>query len=115
MNDIEYFFAEDQGRYIVEINQKDLKEVSKILDKNSVHHEKLGVIVDKDVISSDLSYISDQLAEFSVVKTGYLKVLPQIYASARSVTEPEQNSTAVSSFSDSSPQIVYVETLNLVV
>ena len=58
--------------------------------------------VDKEVMSSELSYISDQLAEFSVVKTGYLKVLPQIYASAMSVTEPEQNSTAVSSFSDSS-------------
>jgi len=50
MSDIEYFFAEDQGRYIVEINQKDLKEVTKILDKNLVHHEKIGIIIDNDVI-----------------------------------------------------------------
>ena len=42
INEIEYFFAEDQGRYIIEINPKDLKEVNKILDKNSVHHEELG-------------------------------------------------------------------------
>ena len=50
MSQIEYFFAEDQGRYIVEINPKDLKDVAKILDKNSVHHEELGVIIDKDMI-----------------------------------------------------------------
>ena len=50
VNDIEYFFGEDQGRYIVEISQKDFKEVTKILDKNSVHHEKIGVIIDNDVI-----------------------------------------------------------------
>ena len=50
INEIEYFFSEDQGRYIIEIDPKDLKEVAKILDKNSVHHEKLGVIVDKDMI-----------------------------------------------------------------
>ena len=50
MNNIEYFFAEDQGRYLVEINQKNLVEVSKILDKNSIHHEKIGIIIEKDMI-----------------------------------------------------------------
>ena len=66
MNDIEYFFAEDQGRYIVEINQKDLKEVSKILDKNSVHHEKLGVIVDKDIIINDKTKVTiDELKAYN--------------------------------------------------
>ena len=65
MNDIEYFFAEDQGRYIVEINQKDLKEVSKILNKNSVHHEKLGTIVDKDVIINEKTKVTiDELKAF---------------------------------------------------
>ena len=44
INEIEYFFAEDQGRYIIEIDPKDLKEVIKILDSNSVHYDKLGVI-----------------------------------------------------------------------
>ena len=44
INEIEYFFAEDQGRYIIEIDPKDLKEVIKILDSNLVHYDKLGVI-----------------------------------------------------------------------
>ena len=66
MNDIEYFFAEDQGRYIVEINQKDLKEVSKILNKNSVHHEKLGIIVDKDVIINEKTKVTiDELKSYN--------------------------------------------------
>ena len=66
MNDFEYFFAEDQGRYIVEINQKDFKEVSKILDKNSVHHEKLGVIVDKDVIINEKTKVTiDELKAYN--------------------------------------------------
>ncbi len=66
MNDFEYFFAEDQGRYIVEINQKDFEEVSKILDKNSVHHEKLGVIVDKDVIINEKTKVTiDELKAYN--------------------------------------------------
>ena len=66
INEIEYFFAEDQGRYIVEINQKNLKEVSKILDKNSVHHEKLGVIVDKDIIINEKTKVTiDELKAYN--------------------------------------------------
>ena len=66
MNDVEYFFAEDQGRYIVEINQKDLKEVSKILDKNSVHHEKIGVIIEKDLIINNKTKITiDELKAYN--------------------------------------------------
>ena len=66
MSDFEYFFAEDQGRYIVEINQKDFKEVSEILDKNSVHHEKLGVIVDKDVIINEKTKVTiDELKAYN--------------------------------------------------
>ncbi len=66
MSDIEYLFAEDQGRYIVEIDQKDLKEVSKILDKNSVHHEKLGIIVDKDVIINEKTKVTiDELKAYN--------------------------------------------------
>ena len=66
MNDIEYFFAEDQGRYIIEINPKNLKEVSKILDKNSVHHEKLGVIVDNDMIINEKTKVTiDELKAYN--------------------------------------------------
>ena len=66
MNDIEYFFSEDQGRYVVEIDQKDLKDVVKILNKNSVHHEKLGVIVDKDMIINEKTKVTiDELKSYN--------------------------------------------------
>jgi phosphoribosylformylglycinamidine synthase subunit PurL len=66
INEIEYFFAEDQGRYIIEINPKDLKEVAKILDKNSVHHEELGIIVDKDMIINEKTKVTiDELKSYN--------------------------------------------------
>ncbi len=39
---IEYLFGEDQSRYLVEIDDKNIKEVSKILDKNSIYYEVIG-------------------------------------------------------------------------
>jgi phosphoribosylformylglycinamidine synthase subunit PurL len=44
INEFEYFFAEDQGRYIVEISKNDLKKVTDILDKNTVHYDELGIL-----------------------------------------------------------------------
>jgi phosphoribosylformylglycinamidine synthase subunit PurL len=44
ISEIEYFFSEDQGRYIVEITNKDLKKVIDILNKNAVHYDQLGII-----------------------------------------------------------------------
>ena len=65
ISEIEYFFAEDQGRYIIEINPKDLKDVNKILDKNSVHHEELGVIVEKDMIINEKTKVTiDELKSY---------------------------------------------------
>ena len=44
----------------------DLKEVSKILDENSVHHEKLGVIVDKDIIINEKTKVTiDELKSYN--------------------------------------------------
>ena len=44
----------------------DLKEVCKILDKNSVHHEKVGVIVDKDIIFNDKTKVTiDELKAYN--------------------------------------------------
>ena len=66
INEIEYFFAEDQGRYIIEIHPKDLKEVSKILNKNSVHHEKLGTIINKDMIINEKTKVTiDELRTYN--------------------------------------------------
>ncbi len=66
INEIEYFFSEDQGRYIIEINPKDLKEVTKILNKNSVHHEEIGVIIDKELIINEKTKVTiDELKSYN--------------------------------------------------
>ena len=44
ITEIEYFFAEDQGRYLIEITKKDYKKVTDILNKNAVHFDELGII-----------------------------------------------------------------------
>tara|TARA_B100001121_G_scaffold80284_1_gene71198 strand:+ start:1800 stop:3992 length:2193 start_codon:yes stop_codon:yes gene_type:complete len=66
ISEIEFFFAEDQGRYIIEINSKDQKEVVKILDKNSVYHEELGIIIDKDIIINEKTKVTiDELKSYN--------------------------------------------------
>ena len=65
INEIEYFFAEDQGRYLIEINKENLKEVTKILDKNSVHHEELGIITQNDMIINEKTKVTiDELKSY---------------------------------------------------
>jgi len=66
MSEIEFYLAEDQGRYIVEIEKKDLKDVAKILDKNSVHYEELGVISDKDMVINEKTKVTiDELKSYN--------------------------------------------------
>ena len=66
INEIEFLFAEDQGRYIIEINPKNLKDVIKILDKNSVHYEELGVIIDKNLIINEKTKVTiDELKSYN--------------------------------------------------
>jgi len=67
MNEIEYFFAEDQGRYIIEIDPKKSKEVIKILNKNSVHYEELGIIIEKDIIINEKTKVTiDELKSYNI-------------------------------------------------
>ena len=49
VNKYEYFFGEDQGRYIIEIEKTNIKKVNDLLEKNSVHFDNLGVIEDKNL------------------------------------------------------------------
>ncbi len=65
INEIEYFFAEDQGRYLIEINKKDLKEVTKILNKNSVYHEEFGIITKNDMVINEKTKLTiDELKSY---------------------------------------------------
>ncbi len=42
-NSISYFFGEDQARYIIEVNNKDLSKIDKILKDNNVFYENIGI------------------------------------------------------------------------
>ena len=50
INKFQYFFGEDQGRYIIEITKDNLKKVKEILNNNSVHYDELAIVVEKDII-----------------------------------------------------------------
>ena len=50
INKIDYYFGEDQGRYIIEIEPKNLKKVEKIFKDNSVHYDELGVVTENEII-----------------------------------------------------------------
>jgi phosphoribosylformylglycinamidine synthase II len=66
INEIEYFFSEDQGRYIIEIKPEDLKKVRNILDKNSVHHEEIGTIIDNEMIINEKTKVTiDELRSYN--------------------------------------------------
>ena len=43
-NLMEYYFSEDQGRYLVEIEQINLKKVNKILGENNIFNEIVGTV-----------------------------------------------------------------------
>jgi len=67
ISEIEYFFSEDQGRYIIEINSKDLKKVTDILDKNSVHYDEIGEIIEKDLIINQKTKVTiDELKSYNI-------------------------------------------------
>ena len=58
INQFEYLFGEDQGRYILEIEKNDYNKVIEILDKSSVHYDELGIITAKDMIIDDKSKVT---------------------------------------------------------
>jgi len=58
INKFEYLFGEDQGRYIIEIEKNNLKNVTEILEKNSVHYDKLGSVGDNGLIIDDKTKVS---------------------------------------------------------
>ena len=58
INQFQYLFGEDQGRYIVEIEKNNYNTVKEILDKSSVHYDELGVVTEKNMIIDDKAKVS---------------------------------------------------------
>ena len=50
INKFEYYFGEDQARYIVEVKSTNINKFQKILDNNSVHYDEIGIVTTKDII-----------------------------------------------------------------
>ena len=70
INEIEYFFAEDQGRYIIEITKKDLIKVKDILNKNAVHFDELGIINEDQLFINEKTKVS--IDELKTSNTSWL-------------------------------------------
>jgi phosphoribosylformylglycinamidine synthase len=71
INKFEYFFSEDQGRYLIEIKKDNLSKVEKILMDNSVHFDDLGVVNDNKFLFSDEINLS--IDDLSMVYKDWLK------------------------------------------
>jgi phosphoribosylformylglycinamidine synthase subunit PurL len=70
ISEIEYFFSEDQGRYIIEITKKDLKKVTDILNKNAVHYDELGIINKDQLFINEKTKVS--IDELKTSNTNWL-------------------------------------------
>jgi len=58
INQFEYLFSEDQGRYIIEISKDDLVSATKILQENSVHFDELGSVINDSLLIDDKTKVS---------------------------------------------------------
>ena len=66
INEIEYFFAEDQGRYIIETTNKNLKKVTDILNKNAVHFDELGKLNENELFINGKTKVTiDELKTYN--------------------------------------------------
>ena len=63
-NKYEYFFGEDQARYIIEISNENVQSVVDILNSNSVHFDNLGVIQEKKIsFNGDINLPIEELSD----------------------------------------------------
>ena len=70
INEIEYFFAEDQGRYIIEIAENDIKKVTDLLNKNAVHFDEIGKINENQLYINDKTKVT--IDELKTSNTSWL-------------------------------------------
>ena len=70
INEIEYFFSEDQGRYIIEITKKDQKKVTDLLNKNAVHFDELGTVNENELLINEKTKVT--IDELKTSNTSWL-------------------------------------------
>ena len=58
INEIQYYFAEDQGRYIIEVSNDGLQKVTDILNINAVHFDELGTINENQLIIDEKTKVT---------------------------------------------------------
>ena len=75
LSKFEYFFSEDQGRYIIEIAKSDLKKVTSFLEKNAVHYDEIGTLKGKSINFDEKTIVPiDELRTYnSSWLTDYMK------------------------------------------
>jgi len=70
INQFEYLFSEDQGRYIIEIEKNNFNNVTEILKKNSIHYDDLGTVNENELIIDEKSKVT--IDELIKVHTSWL-------------------------------------------
>ena len=66
LNKHEYFFGEDQSRYIIEVNASHKIEVEKVLNKNGIFYEQIGKTQKDDIyIEKELKLSINELIELN--------------------------------------------------
>jgi phosphoribosylformylglycinamidine synthase II len=62
LNLMEYYFSEDQGRYLIEVEPNNMSKVSEVLTKNNVYSETVGVVQENYFeISEELKIKTNEL------------------------------------------------------
>ncbi len=58
INTFEYLFSEDQGRYLIEVTENNLKKVTELLIENSINYDELGTVISEKIEFSEKLNIS---------------------------------------------------------
>ncbi len=70
INQFEYLFSEDQGRYIIEIEKNNFLKVKEILERSSVHFDELGIVIENDIIIDNKTKLS--IEEIKITNNNWL-------------------------------------------
>jgi len=69
---LEYLFGEDQSRYIIEVSDKNIKEVEKNLKKNSIYYDLIGK-TQKDILVIDDKELKISVEELDHLNKSWFK------------------------------------------